>query len=342
VSFKDIVGQEQALGILSGIMKMQKLATSYLFSGEPGIGKKMTAINFAKALNCQGSRGTLNGSRDEMQDEDEFLIAGNASEFDACDSCSSCMKIESNIHPDFLLISPEERQIRIDEIRMVEESLSYRPFEAKKKIVIVDDADTMNISAANAFLKTLEEPPEQSIIILISSRPDRLPDTIRSRCSRIHFNPLSSEACRNVLRGRVSEETLDLVTALSLGMPGAALADDLIEEKKWFLGLFESMLNAEKDNWSSREEMDRWFELVLYLLRDIAVIKVAGKEANLIHGDLYEHLEGLGNSIDLIGIINIHHELTMLKNLFMFNLNKSITWNYTSALLRKELTVSDA
>ena len=86
------------------------------------------------------------------------------------------------------MTAPEKGEIRVDEIRMIEDVISLAPYEGKRKVVIVDDAETMNPSAANAFLKTLEEPPPQSIIILISASPDRLPETIRSRCSRINFH----------------------------------------------------------------------------------------------------------------------------------------------------------
>ena len=121
------------------------------------------------------------------------------SEIDACDECPSCRKIDKGIHPDFLLISPDSGQIRIDEIRAIDDALSLKAFEGRYKIVIVDDADTMNQYAANAFLKTLEEPPEDSLLVLISSNPDHLPDTIKSRCSRLNFTPLSDEACAKVI-----------------------------------------------------------------------------------------------------------------------------------------------
>ena len=209
-------------------------------------------------------------------------------------------------HPDFLLISPESDQIRIEEIRAIDDVLSLKAFEGKYKIVIVDDADTMNQYAANAFLKTLEEPPGNSLIILISSNPDRLPDTIRSRCSRINFAPLSLEACEEVIKKVIGEPsavsgserrgksanmkgqanqrrhcqrmTLNfrLLIRLSMGRPGDAISGDLIEERAWFIKLLKAMLNAEKDGWASKEDMKKWFDLLLILLRDMAVLKITG------------------------------------------------------------------
>ena len=197
----------------------------------------------------------------------------------------------------------------------------------------------MNSSAANAFLKTLEEPPEDSIIILVSSRPERIQDTIRSRCSRINFVPLSSEACKTVLAGRVPDEGLDLIVRLSMGRPGLALSSDLAEERAWFIDLLKGMLNAEKDSWASRDYTERWFELVLTFLRDMAVLKITGDSSRIINIDFLEYLKKLSKHTDLKVILSLYNEINALKSLLLFNLNKSITWNYTSALLRKEITL---
>ncbi len=323
MALKDIIGQEKAVGMLLGIIKRQRLASSYLFAGETGIGKKTTAMNFAKALNCTNT--TYNDSR-----------------FDACDQCDSCAKISAGIHPDVILLSPEERQIRIEEIRTIDDALSFRPFEGRNKVVIVDDAETMNIAASNAFLKTLEEPPEESVIILVSSRPDLLLPTIRSRCSRIDFSPLSSGSCRRVLQGKIPEESLDSAAGLSMGRPGLALASDLIEEKKWFFDLLDSMLEAGKDGWASKEDMDLWFDHSLSMLRDMAVLKINGDRGTLIAADRLEQLLKLGKSADLEVIIYLYRELNRLKSMLIYNLNKSVTWNYTASLLRKELAPGNA
>ncbi|MEW6109095.1 MAG: DNA polymerase III subunit delta' [Nitrospirota bacterium] len=343
MAINDIIGQGKAIEMLSGILQRGKVATSYLFCGEPGIGKKTTAINFAKALNCQKDRNESGVMSDGIRHENSLhkthYPSLNPSLIDACDKCDSCIKIDTGTHPDFLLISPEERQIRIEEIRMIDDALSFKPYEGRKKVVIVDDADTMNISASNAFLKTLEEPSEDSIIMLISSKPDRLPDTIRSRCSRINFAPLSLESCRDVIAGRFSGKDLDLIARLSMGRPGIALSGDLLEERTWFLNIFKAMLGAEKDSWSSREEMERWFELALIFFRDIAVLKITGEASKLINIDLYEYLGKLSKFADLKVIIYLNNELNKLKDFLMFNLNKSITWNFTSLLLRKELSI---
>ena len=346
MSLAEIIGQEKAIRMLTGLLERQRLASSYIFSGEPGIGKKLTAINFAKAINCLKDSSESGVMSNELKPEHHSslpsgssLIAHCSLSVDACDLCEACLKIDSGSHPDLLLISPEDRQIKIDEIRLIDEALSFRPFEGRKKIVIVDDADTMNMAAANAFLKTLEEPPDDSVIILISSRPDRLPATIRSRCSRVNFVTLSLEACKQVLHGKVPDKEAEALARLSMGKPGLALSSDLKEEISWFSGLLQGMLDAEKDSWASREEMDKWFEYVLTIMRDAAVYRITGEPSQLINADLKEYTCKLGKSNDLKVIIELYKELSFVKGLLMFNLNKSITWNYTASLLRKGLVI---
>ncbi len=349
MALRDVIGQDRAVDMLRGILQKGRLASSYLFCGESGIGKKMTAVNFARAINClsaghyreeQGGEPSVFAS--EMFPPPESTspnATGGASGMDSCDACASCIKFASGTHPDFLMISPEERQIRIEEIRMIDEALSFKPFEGRMKVVVVDDAEMMNPAAANAFLKTLEEPPAASVIILVSSRPELLPATIRSRCSRILFSPLPSEACRRVLEDRVPDQALDVITRLSMGRPGLALSADLIAERDWFLELLGGMLRAEKDAWSSRDDMERWLDLLLIFLRDMTVFRVTGSGTGLINGDLADEVQRLAQSIEVKGIIYIYRELSFLKGMSMFNLNKSVTWNYTSSLLRKEMPV---
>jgi DNA polymerase-3 subunit delta' len=345
MAFRDIIGQDKAISILVRSMQRGRIASSYLFAGEPGIGKKYTAITMAKALNCLTSPD------------------------DACDDCPSCRKIDSGTHPDFLLISPESGQIRIEEIRAIDEMLSLKAFEGRYKVVIVDDADTMNQYAANAFLKTLEEPPEASLIILVSSNPARLPDTIRSRCSRINFSPLSAPACEkvilDVLRRKAEEDkkneekkrkkaepskapplpdplTLPLLIRLSMGSPGNAATQDLMGDRTWSLQLLKGMLNAEKDGWTSKEEMERWFDLLLILLRDMVVFKITGNETLLINIDLREYIADLCSQTEIKGIIESYQKMSTLKRFFSVHLNKSLTWNYAGSLLRKMMDVSNA
>ncbi len=354
MALRDVIGQDRAVTILLRTIQRGRIPSSYLFAGEPGIGKKFTAINLAKALNCQS---TEHRAQSIELNNNELLT-----QIDACDECSSCKKIDSGSHPDFLLISPKSGLIRIEEIRATDDALSFKPFEGRKKVVITDEADTMNPYAANAFLKTLEEPPEDSLIILISSSPDRLPDTIRSRCSKINFTPLPVEACEKVIKTVMSqkaerpttlrakklksptteESQLPTLVRLSMGRPGLAISGDLIEERTWFIQMIQGMLNTEKDGWTSKEEMEKWFDLLLVFLRDAAILKITRDTKKLINSDLIDSVKKLSSSMDLKVIIENYQNLNTLKGYFNFNLNKSLTWNYTGSLLRKTKDIINA
>ncbi|MDO8746231.1 MAG: DNA polymerase III subunit delta' [Thermodesulfovibrionales bacterium] len=319
MAFKNIIGQKKAINILLGTMARNRIPSAYLFAGESGIGKKFTAINLAKALNCLKPKTPI----------------------DCCDECPSCKKIDSRTHPDFLMAAPEKGEIRVDEIRTIEAVISLAPYEGKRKVVIVDDAETMNPSAANAFLKTLEEPPPQSIIILISASPDRLPETIRSRCSRINFSPLAPEQCKEVIRAIDNQDTeltdsqLSTLSRLSMGRPGLAISSDLMEERDWFLNLFGEMSGGRnKETWADKEEMELWFNKAFMLLRDIAVLKITGKSDMLINTDLKDRFAKMSKAIEMKDIIDIYDRLSFLKGYLGFNLNKSITWNYVTIIMQ--------
>lgn len=339
MAFKDVIGQGKAIRILLGTLSRDRIPSSYLFTGESGIGKKFTAINLAKALNCQSIQ----------------LSAISYQLIDCCDKCPSCRKIDAQTHPDFLMITPEKGEIRVEEIRTIEEALSLMPYEGNRKVVIVDNAETMNPSAANAFLKTLEEPPPQSIIILISASPDRLPETIRSRCSCISFSPLSPEKCEEVIRtvgsrksGIRSQESkkgsrlttldsrLSTIARLSMGRPGLAISNNLIEEREWFIRLLREMVNGgNKEMWADKDEIEKWFTTAFTVLRDAAVLKITGREDMLINTDLKDNIANMGKTMELKDIIESYVRLSFLKGYLGFNLNKSITWNYTGFILRK-------
>lgn len=340
MSLGDIVGQKRAVSILRGVIRRKRVASSYLFCGEEGIGKKKTAVNFAKALNCLGMEQTEKSGPSFFYLPEEVDTGGaeTSEPEDACDVCSSCVKIISGSHPDVIIVSPEEGQIKIDDIRRIDEALSYRPFEGRRKVVIVDAADTMNISAANAFLKTLEEPPPESVIILVSSRPGMLPATIRSRCCRIGFFALPVDACAGLLKDSVADDKLGLVAAMSMGCPGTAMNADLLEERAWFVSLFGGMLKGEGDGWESREVMERWLDLLVIALRDMAVLGVSGDQRRLINSDLAGWYRQIGKSKDVKAIIQLYEDFSLIRRHLQFNLNKSITWNYTASRLRKDLS----
>ncbi|MBZ0157274.1 MAG: DNA polymerase III subunit delta' [Alphaproteobacteria bacterium] len=327
MALREIIGQERALRILFGTLRRNRVPSAVLLSGDTGIGKMRTAVNYAKAVNCL-----------------------SPVEDDCCDHCPSCRKTDAGVHPDVILLLPEEGEIKIDAIRRLEEVLSLRPFEGRRKVVIIDDADAMNLNAANAFLKTLEEPPSDSLILLIASNPDGLPDTIRSRCITIRLYPLSGEGCRKVLSGAVEDGALDAVLKLSMGRPGIALSRDLAGEREWFLKLLRSMEQGDaREVWEDKNAMKSWLDLATLFLRDRVVFAVTGNESDLLYGaDPGRHIRGAsrnagggegssaGEQPDRVlgAAFEAYRELLSLRSLLDFNLNKSISWNYVAQIMR--------
>lgn len=312
MALKDVIGQDKAIRMLASAARRGRLASSYLFQGDSGIGKRFTALNFLKALYC-------------LSPEVYGLMK------DACEKCPSCRKLNSGIHPDFLSVCPEEGEIKIDVVRAVGEWLSLRPHEARMKAVLVDEAETLNGPASNAFLKTLEEPPMGSIIILVTESPDRLTETIRSRCLRINFVPLGKEDCMRVLAGEKEAHA-----GLSMGRPGLILKEDFIGRRKAFLKTLGTISGPRtKGPWTSRGDVENWLDTALLFLRDMAVLKTGGAEARLINEDLRAKFELMGNNADLKVIIESYGRLSYLRRHTGFNLNKSITWNSAVSVLRR-------
>ena len=167
--FDEIIGNEQIKGELRKSLKENKVSHSYMFVGIEGIGKQMTAKAFAQMILC-------------INEEER-----------GCQKCKSCIEFQSHNHPDFLYIEPDGNSIKIEQIRYLQRKIQEKPIISDRKVYIINDADKMTKEAQNCLLKTLEEPPEYALIILILSNENKLLNTIKSRCTKISFNKLTSE-----------------------------------------------------------------------------------------------------------------------------------------------------
>ncbi|MCB1051713.1 MAG: DNA polymerase III subunit delta' [Acidobacteria bacterium] len=172
--YDKVFGHSRIKNILGRMVRNQRLPNTLCFSGPFGIGKRLMAAQTARILLCATQTG--------------------------CGTCSHCHKFDQQIHPDYLEVAPEGREIKVDQIRSIVEGIHFRPYEAKHRVLVIDSADRMGDSAANAFLKTLEEPPSYVTFILVTAHWDQLLPTIRSRSQRIQFQPLSHLDKVNILR----------------------------------------------------------------------------------------------------------------------------------------------
>ena len=341
MALKDIIGQQKALDILRGCISRNRIPHALLFAGDEGIGKRLTAVNFAKALNCLKEQGD-----DLFSIHEETSELSGLDEIDNCGECASCRKIDKGNHPDMIVIAPEGEggQITVSVIRELEGALSYKPYEGKWKIAIIDNADRLNQSAANAFLQTLEEPSPESILILISSRPDMLIPTIRSRCQRINFSPLPVDKMRALIEekaGDFDEGQSLLLSRLSGGRLGYALDGDLIAQRdRSFDVLIKLLKTQDEDLWDSRGEMEEWFDWCQMWLRDLAVFKATGQTEFLINSDKENEIKSIISGTALKDILKLAREIYNIRGKLNFNLNKQLTLNYTSLLLKKSLRKS--
>jgi len=295
MSFKNVLGHSRPIELLKRAMQRDKIAHSYLFLGNEGIGKKWVALQFAKALNC------LN----------EGIERG-----DACDDCLSCRKIDHAIHPDVLLIEPIGQGIRKEQVIQMQKELAYKPYEGKRRVCILTAADRMAYDIPNTLLKTLEEPPLHTVIILLANNSRFILPTILSRCQPIRFNPLPiSLVSKWLTKGAGFDETeAHLLASLSDGSPGKAL--EIREEirqipreellKDW-VGL-KSLSFDKMGSWleslpSQREDLLLMLEVAKTLLRDLVVVKALKKEPKLIHSDLLQVMQPLAANWSLSSLL---------------------------------------
>jgi DNA polymerase-3 subunit delta' len=274
VSFATIEGHERPITILKRALANKTLAHAYLFSGDAGIGKKMTARALAAAVNCK-----------------------NAGPDGGCSVCPSCRKVASGGHPDVHIVASDGDEIKIDQIRQLQTDLALKSFEGAKKILIVDSAERLNAASANAFLKTLEEPPGDALIVLITPMPQSLLPTIRSRCQEIRFLPLPRHTlAQSLMRQRgLAEGDAWFLAALAQGSMGRALEMDVDQEKAareelmtlWsglgHMSPGEVLAQAEALT-KDRDRFERLLDTGIEWLRDVLVFRETGNEKLLVHG----------------------------------------------------------
>ena len=300
--FSSVLGHHRLLTLLSRAVARNTLPPALLLGGPAGVGKRRVALAIARAVNCLEP------------------VVTNEFEREACGKCASCRRIERGVHPDVILIEPGDTgSIKIEAIRDVVDRAGYRPFEARRRVVIIDEADALVDAAQNALLKTLEEMPPASIFVLVSSLPDALLPTVRSRCPRLRFGPLSAAEVAQVLvrDHRYSETEARAAAADADGSVGRALAADstgLTEAREDARRLLQQAaktddparrLDVAKDlsgtrgtSASDREQMATCLRALASLLRDLGILATGADRRTLANGDLESQLEGLTSSFD--------------------------------------------
>lgn len=294
MSFKDIKAQDRPVKILQGYIEESRLQGGYLFAGPEGIGKVLVAKTLAKAVNCY---------RDCL---------------DSCDNCISCIKIEKNQHPDVHTYG-----FYIEDTRQLQKDISLKPYEAKKKFFIIDNAHHLTTEASNALLKVLEEPPRDSLIILVSSKPRLLFKTIISRCKIIRLYPLKRIELEEILKKDycMDSELAHFLAYFCEGRIGTALRlkdTDILREKNRIIDEFVSSGKSQSLKslpLQNRENSEKYLNILAAWFRDIYLIKVGMPHSELINLDRKAQILKIMSRYTLFDLDEI---LNYIKDAFLY------------------------
>jgi DNA polymerase-3 subunit delta' len=322
MAFRDVIGHRRLISLLERAVVSNSVPPSLIFSGPDGVGKQLVALSLAQAVNCLNPVDVPGGR-------------------DACGQCASCSKIARGLHPDVIVLAPEEGSaVKIEQVREVVGRTAYRPFEGRLRVAIFDQAELMAAAPQNALLKTLEEPPGSSAFILVTSRPDMLLDTVRSRCCHFRFAPLSAGEIAGglVARHGYAEHDARAVAALADGSYGRALAaraEELGEARAIAAAVLQQAAGSrdaklrfaaaaallqvpsrkgrekksrDSESDKSSQPADRGalglrLRAMGSLLRDVAILITRAPDAALVNLDLRSELDPLARSYDHDGVM---------------------------------------
>ena len=309
MAFDDIIGHDKPKNLLRGILKHRNIPHAFLFCGQDGIGKKKTAQEMVKYLFCE--TGT------------------------ACGSCRPCMKLEKGIHPDLVLIESEE-SIGIDRSRLLRKEISEHPFESEKRAIIIDNAETLTTEAANALLKTLEEPPPFNHFFLITSAEQEVPLTIRSRCTRVFFPPLTTAQLKTYFLEKLSggEEQAELIARISYGSIGCGLfwaQDENLETRRMLAqliagtkkGFVNASLITERVA-KTRNGFQMYLAFLLSLFRDLSVGSCGGGAAMIINRDVADSVSW--QDINVSWVEETIKRIQKTMSIMRYNINRLVAF----------------
>jgi DNA polymerase-3 subunit delta' len=313
LNFQSFLGNRRVVEILRKAVEQDRLPHALIFAGPPGVGKRTLAELLAQRLNC-------------LQRQNQ----------EACGACISCRKIAAGTHPDVLLIKPDGAYIKIDQVRDMIGEIAYKPFEGRYRVVILDGADQMRPEGANCLLKTLEEPPSQSILILVTARPYLLLSTIRSRARLLQLGPIAADVIESHLvaqEGR-SLEDARMAATLSNGSLSAALACDTERHREIrstalsFVSLllrkgeFAQASTLATGITKEKEAFQVWIDLAQVLLQDVYYAQMAPKQMS--QADLAGELAALAQTTPHAAVIAAIKAFRQLRAALQQNVNRQL------------------
>ncbi len=305
--FDELIGNKTVKETLRRMLRQGRVPGALLFAGEDGLGKKLFAVELARALNCGGKIG--------VEGCGKCPACVRLAQFDspASDDKDAHKKVIWSGHKDVGQLVPYNRNILVDAVRDLNDESNYRPFEGAARVFIITEADSLNEAASNALLKTLEEASPTTHLILITSRPSSLLPTIRSRCQTLRFAPVPVSDLEQFLikTRRRSGEEARLAAHISGGRPGLALGmnlDTYRARRDAMLGIVESLAGRadrarllraaeELGDAKNKGEYEPRLDVLETLIRDIWLLKLDPARAAVVNYDLRERLSRLSETI---------------------------------------------
>lgn len=303
--FREITGHRHLFALMTAAAVRGTLPPSLIFAGPEGVGKRRAAVALAQLVNCHAPVDAVYDDTDAARGKD------------ACGVCASCRRIGRGVHADVMMVEPGETgAIKVDQVRDAIERTAYRPFEGRRRVVIIDEADAILAEAQNALLKTLEEPPPASTFVLVTSRPDVLLPTVRSRCQRLRFGRLAPAEIAAVLMGEHDYAETDAHAAASVSDGSISLAleagSEAAADARNAAGrLLQSVAAPSSDprrrldgarmltgGGADRYELARRLRALSSLLRDLGILVSCADERYLANLDMKPRLHALLKSFD--------------------------------------------
>jgi DNA polymerase-3 subunit delta' len=333
--FSELIGNTRVKEALRRMLTSGRLPGSLLFAGEEGVGKRLFALEVARALNCRTPKDS-----------------------EACGVCPSCVRITKlnyperddaeewtqiiwTDHPDVGLVIAPKRVLRVEQMRQIEKEANFRPFEGKARVFLIDEADKLNDASANALLKVLEEPPRTSHLILITARPAMLLPTILSRCQMLRFAPLApAEIETHLLKNKIADsKTAKLRARAAGGSLGRALSNDMVtftSQRKAMLGVLNALVmtndraqllrSAEQLNEAQyKDEFEERLDVLETLIRDAWMLSLGANHQLLVNEDLASELEKISQRMDPRRVSDWILQIEDVRESLMVHVNRKAT-----------------
>lgn len=354
MGFSEFLGNERIVSALRGMLRRERVPSALLFTGPRGIGKYTLARMFAQAANCERLTEDFCGECAScvkiarLADPAPLIEAGLTERGESADAATvERMPLIIQTNPDVWLIPPDpvrlrtpvaRPMIRVGQLRAVQRAAYFRP-EGRRRVFVMDGADTMRWNDADVFLKILEEPPESATLILLAPTPDSLLPTIRSRCLQFHFAPVPLEQIEQFLKERSERKPAErkLAAQLADGSPGVALSIDLEESARLRRSVL-SLLQKAAAGTSYREifaataqlakQEKESFENILSLLyslfTDLLEVSEGRKNSLPRNPDLLRELESLGKKVDWMWVLKATQALDTLESRLRRNVGRQL------------------